>query len=185
MLFDKACGYLILGLLVVTACSPKIDGWQEGNLAVEFSDGPGTPFKLGKTFPSSDSSFQLLAALHRKECYPDCPAYSFIIHQDGRVVWIGRKQVDRYGLFESHLSAPQLLWLVTSFEEQGFFDLNPTYPSKAEFIDELPTSVLQFSWKGRKHQVIRNYFAPPPLLQLEYLMDSLAVQLDWKPLPFD
>lgn len=185
MLYDKAFGYLILGLLAVTACSPKIDGWHKEDTKTELNDGPGTPLKLGKTLPASDSGFQLLAALHRKECYPDCPAYSFVIHQDGRVVWVGRKQVERYGVYESYLSTQQIHLLVTSFEKLGFFDLNPAYPSNARFIDELPTSVLQFSWKGRQHQVVHNYFAPPPVLQLEQLLDSLATQLDWKPLPFD
>jgi hypothetical protein len=185
MLSFKASNYFFLGLLAVTACSPKIDRWLKDDIETTLYDGAGTPLKLGKVIPPPESTFQLLAALHRKQCYPDCPAYSLVVHQDGRVVWVGRAEVERYGLFESYLAPDEIDRLIASFKERLFFDLDPTYPSNARIIDELPTSVLQFSWEGRSHQVLHNYFAPPEVQELEQLLDSLAARLDWSPLPID
>lgn len=53
----------------------------------------------------------------RAGCYGTCPIYTLEIFDDGRVVYTGKRYVDKIGIFEKKLSAQSNLDLFKSFNE--------------------------------------------------------------------
>ena len=133
----------------------------------------------------SDADLKTLTIrMERTGCFGDCPAYTVIIHGDGRVEYNGKANVKEKGAREGRVGADAIRALVNEFAKAKFFTLSEDYSGKncKRYCTDLPTAVTEVTLRDFNHHV-KHYYgcggAPKALFDLESFIDKLADLERW------
>lgn len=100
------------------------------------------------TAPAAVAPLEDELTLERTACSGACPVYSLAIHRDGRVHFVGVKDVAVMGERDWRLEAVYARHLFGEVERSGFLALQPRYSLE---VEEFPGLVLSL----RKHGVVQ------------------------------
>lgn len=125
-------------------------------------------------------SVQPVLIMRKTGCYGSCPVFDIQINSDRTAVWIGRRNVERTGLYRA--AVPKEWWehVKRHTEEQGFFSFSRRYPDDGSVIADLPHTFLTMQRGAIRHTVDNGGNAPLKLRQLEtWLLEQMEV-LEWR-----
>jgi hypothetical protein len=126
----------------------------------------------------------LTVRLERIGCFGNCPAYTVVIHGDGRVEYNGKDNVKEKGAHEGRVGTDVIKALASEFSKAKFFTLSEDYSEQncKRYCTDLPTAVTEVSVRDLSHHV-KHYYgcggAPKALFDLESAIDKLADSERW------
>jgi hypothetical protein len=126
----------------------------------------------------------LVISLERTSCYGNCPAYKVTIHGDGRVEYVGAKDVKLVGKKEGHIQPADLKKILAAFDKAKYLSLKPySYETcTCSICTDMPTATTEIRAKGTSHRVEHYHgcrCAPKELWELEESIDSLVNTKQW------
>ena len=115
--------------------------------------------------------------IERTRCFGDCPAYTFIVAQDGSFRYVGQYGVEHMGEHTGKVSVGRLNQVMAFIGESGYITYEDTY--SASFLDA-PTVYSMMVQEGDT-KVIENYgnTGPATLWAIEQMIDSLLETAEW------
>jgi len=115
--------------------------------------------------------------LERTRCYAACPAYTFIIYNDGSFKYVGEYGVEHMGEYTGNVSLGQLNQVLKFINETDFFNYKDSYSNP--YLDS-STSYIMVKKKD-KLKIIENYAnsGPATLWAIEQLIDDLLATALW------
>lgn len=120
---------------------------------------------------------KIVFTLKKTTCRGRCPVYKMDIFSSGKVLFEGKKYVEKTGKFEKKILKKEVEILEKKFLNANFFDFKDEYTSGKT---DLPNTYISFNYK-EKSKRIRDYDnAPKELKNLEKLLEEIANSKDWK-----
>lgn len=135
--------------------------------------------------PAYTTSSELIARIKKTPCFGQCPVFEASIYANGRVIYIGRKFVERTGTYEASLSKTQLENLLNKAVAANYFSLASTYPTEGRTITDLPSTITYVKIGTQEKEITNNHDAPQALRDFEKLFTGTLEELDWKPISND
>lgn len=133
----------------------------------------------------SDTDLKTLTVrMERTACYGTCPAYTVIIHGDGRVEYNGKRYVKEEGAREGRIGADSIKALANEFAKAKFFALSEDYSGEncKRYCTDFPIAVTEISVRNRSHRVKHDYGCgdvPKSILDLESSIEKVADVKRW------
>ena len=93
----------------------------------------------------------------RSPCFGKCPWDQFTVFADGRIGYVGKRDVERIGTYSGRITADQAEGLKNYLEELGYFEMNEKYDSN---ISDLPSVQMNFYSASKKQEVYIRGDAP-------------------------
>jgi len=113
----------------------------------------------------------LLASIERTACYGRCPMYKITYMDNGQVIYIGRRFVEKVGTYTTLLNEEEINSIKEMAEDFGYFDLDSLYPTS---ISDFPSCITEVSFNGKRKRVIDRHDPPRSLKTFEKFLDSLV-----------
>lgn len=116
--------------------------------------------------------------LERTACSGSCPVYALTLQRNGRVHFVGVKDVALVGQTDWRIEPVFAQHLFGEFERSGFLALSPRYPTE---VEEFPGLSLTVTLAGRAHRVQLGGPGTDELardLDAERLLKRLALTID-------
>jgi hypothetical protein len=117
--------------------------------------------------------------LERTMCFGSCPAYNLEFRGDCTAQYEGFANVEKIGVYRAKVDEASLRVMMDRFNKINFFELNDIYDDR---VTDIPTYTVTYQLGTKKKTVIDRFNPPPGLRELERSLDSVAKQLDWKPI---
>ena len=89
-----------------------------------------------------------LVEFYQSACYGNCPHYSMIIKTDGSVIYTGKRNVDRMGIYQYQLDKREYSDLVKSLKSADLYQYNDKY--NEQVADGQATTIAYHGEKGLK-----------------------------------
>jgi hypothetical protein len=138
---------------------------------------PAAPVSTPEPAPPPEDEL----TLERTACSGACPVYTLAIHRDGRVHFVGVRDVAAEGARDWRMEPMYARHLFSEVERSGFLALGPRYPTE---VEEFPGLVLTLRKDGAVHRVqlggegsaelARDLAAEQMLTRLGVLIDKLT-----------
>lgn len=93
----------------------------------------------------------------RSPCFGKCPWDQLTVFSDGRINYVGKRDVERIGNYSGRISENQAEGLKTYLEELGYFEMKEKYDSN---ISDLPSVQMNFYSASKKQEVYIRGDAP-------------------------
>lgn len=136
---------------------------------------------LGITITTTTAQEEnLLASIERTTCYGNCPYYSAKIYKDGKVLYRGKRHVERLGKHEAQLSTEQLAALKAKAKAANYEQLAPKYPLEGLGMIDFPLCITQVQTAAGLKTVYNRHDAPFDLIAYEEFLDELLEDLEWQ-----
>jgi len=113
---------------------------------------------------------ELIASIKKTPCFGKCPVFEIKLFSDGVVNYIGKKYVDKLGVFEASISVEEAKMLIADIANLGYFSLEENYPNNGQKISDLPNTITFVKNKTESHTITNNHQAPQSLNQIENLL---------------
>ena len=115
--------------------------------------------------------------IERTVCFGTCPAYTFIVKNDGSFRYKGGKYARRQGEFTGNTSVWRFHQIAKFIKDSGYMEMEDAY---TRAITDNPTTFTMVVMNG-KRKVVSNYAdaAPMKLWAIEQLVDSLMEKAAW------
>ena len=113
---------------------------------------------------------ELIASIKKTPCFGKCPVFEIKLFSDGVVNYIGKKNVEKLGVYEANISTEEAKMLIDDISKLGYFSLEENYPNNGRKIDDLPNTVTFVKNKTESHTITNNHQAPRNLNQIENLL---------------
>jgi hypothetical protein len=173
---------LILAMLVIAAFSraqageiadayfknvqADINGWMKSRTNM-----------LSSTSATITNHGVTLVGIEHTVCFGTCPAYTFIVKNDGTFRYKGEKYAERQGDFTGTVPACEFHRLAQFIKDSGYMQLSNTY--ERGITDQ--SSVLTMVVMNGRQKIISDYAAagPPRLWAVEQLIDGLLAHANW------
>src|SRR5215467_4275748 len=99
--------------------------------------------------------------MERKGCLGSCPAYTVVVHGDGRVEYEGREHVKVKGSRQGKTDRETVKWLVGVLAERNFMTIGDDYSANdchcRRFCTDMPSAVTEVSVGSNSHRVWHYY----------------------------
>lgn len=112
----------------------------------------------------------LLASIQRTACFGQCPMYKTTFMDNGEVIYIGKRFVDRIGTYSTLLDVEEINSIKARATEYGYFELDSLYPTP---ITDFPSCITEVQINGKHKRVIDRRNPPDELKAFEKFLDSL------------
>jgi hypothetical protein len=106
-----------------------------------------------------------------------CPVYDIKINNEGMVLYEGKENVARLGLYRSQLPDELFEEIITRFQATNFYQLRDVYITN---ISDQPTTYITFRYEGGYKRIMDYYDAPPALRELEDFIDRSLEELSFR-----
>lgn len=171
--------FLVVIIFVFVMSLPIIDN----NIKAESSDVvKKNQTNITNTSQSSINTDKVNITMSRSACFGACPVYYIEIHEDGKVIYRGYKNVDVIGEQSSTIPMEKVNELVNQFNRIGYFDLEDRYDELA--ITDQATVQTSIRIDGTFKSVY-DYLGAievpelPKLRQLENMIDEVTNSSRW------
>lgn len=147
---------------------------------------PANTAKSGQTeiiqpaLPDAQPARHYLLMFQKTGCYGSCPVFEVRVHSDQEVEWLGKRHVERLGMYRAFVSKEWIEETVRHAQEQGFFNFSARYPDDNSVIEDIPHTITTVQRGAVRHTIDNGGNAPLKLRQLEsYLLERFD-SLEWK-----
>ncbi|MCF8277411.1 MAG: DUF6438 domain-containing protein [Flavobacteriales bacterium] len=113
---------------------------------------------------------QLLASIERTACYGRCPMYKATFLDNGEVIYVGKRFVDKEGTYKTLISQEEVLEIKKKITELDYFGLDSLYPTP---ISDFPSCITEASLNGKRKKVIDRRSPPENLMAFERFLDGM------------
>jgi len=115
--------------------------------------------------------------IERTGCYGTCPAYTFIVKNDGTFRYKGEKYVERIGDFTGTISIWEFHELAQFIRDSAFMELQDNY---SDMVTDSSTVFTMVVANG-KRKTVSNYAGtgPTKLWAMEQCIDKLMEKAKW------
>ena len=171
--------FLVVIIFVSVMSLPIIDN----NIKAESSDViKKNQTNIANINQSSISTDKVNITMSRSACFGACPVYYIEIHEDGKVIYRGYKNVDVIGEQSSTIPVEKVNELVNQFNHIGYFNLEDRYDELA--ITDQATVQTSIEIDGifkSVHDYLGAIEVPelPKLRQLENMIDEVTNSSRW------
>jgi hypothetical protein len=117
-----------------------------------------------------------VVAMEKSPCFGKCPHYSMQIFKDGKVVYNGKANTKKLGIFEKTIDKKELNSIVKAFESSKFSSFNDLYNSE---LADLPSTMLYYADGKTKKSVTGKENRPAEVLKLQYMLEKIADSDGW------
>jgi hypothetical protein len=125
------------------------------------------PTSVSQTMTSEPA---LLASIERTACYGQCPMYKATFLDNGEVLYVGKRFVEKIGTYRTLLSEEEVRSIEKKIVETNYFSLDSLYPTP---ISDFPSCITEASLNGNRKKVIDRRNPPENLKAFEKFLDSL------------
>lgn len=185
---------LILILLIINACSPKLtkpleqttttiqDSVMVDTTAIEVVaiDTVEEVIEPEIIAPPEPVLPVIMTKLKRESCHGKCPVFEIRIYDDGLVFYNGINHVPRIGWHEAQIDSFTLDKIQRKANEIGYFKMKNTYPSYGQVINDLPTTITYMKAGEAEKTITNHHNSPIHLQRFEAYLDELMDNLKWK-----
>ncbi len=112
----------------------------------------------------------LLASIQRTACFGQCPMYKTTYMDNGEVIHIGKRFVEKIGTYSTLLDVEEINSIKERAVEYGYFELDSLYPTP---ISDFPSCITEVQINGKRKRVINRRNPPDELKAFELFLDSL------------
>jgi hypothetical protein len=171
--------FLVVIIFVSVMSLPIIDN----NIKAESSDViKKNQTNIANINQSSINTDKVNITMSRSACFGACPVYYIEIHEDGKVIYRGYKNVDVIGEQSSTIPVEKVNELVNQFNHIGYFNLEDRYDELA--ITDQATVQTSIEIDGifkSVHDYLGTIEVPelPKLRQLENMIDEVTNSSRW------
>jgi len=130
--------------------------------------------KLGKA-----STETPVFTLERTQCRGVCAEYKLSFFSDGRVIYDGKANVSKFGIWRATISRNDITEIVTYFQRLNFFSLENSY---AGGLSQNPVAITSWRQSDRVKTITHDEgspFSPEALTTLEDRIDAAVQSADW------
>jgi hypothetical protein len=117
--------------------------------------------------------------MERTQCKGECPEYKLSFFEDGSVVYEGKANASKSGVWRATVRKETIDDLVLQFQRIGFFTLQPSYGGG---LSQNPVAITSFKWNDRTKTVSHDEgspFSPEALTALEDRVDAAVQSVNW------
>lgn len=125
-----------------------------------------------ETMTEKQTTPQLLASIERTACYGQCPMYKATFMDNGELIYVGKRFVEKIGTYRALLSENEVVEIKNKIVEYKYFDLDSLYPTP---ISDFPSCLTEVRLNGKNKKVIDRRNPPENLKSFEKFLDSLLV----------
>ena len=125
-----------------------------------------------KQFPKN-----AIGRIQRTACFGRCPIYTLTIYEDGTVIYLGQKWVEKEGTYQTKIDLEVFQKLLDKANEIGYFELDDVYDS--DQITDLPSTITTLRQDENLKMVVNRYQGPDKLKGFEQYFDSLFEDVNW------
>lgn len=119
----------------------------------------------------------LVASIQKGMCFGKCPVYKAEIYGNGRVVFIGERNVANIGTFQAEISQDKLQEIVLKAKAFDYTSLNDEYDNK--YVTDLPTTNTYMFIDGKKKAIKSRYGSPAELTSFEKYLHEVIMGLSY------
>ena len=169
--------FSIYTLLICLTCATYAQAGDVQTLFHEqFDESNSNIVKVNATKKQHSHGIEAIG-IERTACYGTCPAYSFIVKQDGSFNYKGENYVEHVGEFTGTIPTFRLKKVLQAIDALNYASLAMQYTSDVTDMPAVYTMVVQ----NGQTKVIENYanVGPAHLWAIEELIDSLIEQINW------
>jgi hypothetical protein len=135
---------------------------------------------------SDDAIARLTLRFERTRCYGDCPAYTVVLHGDGRVEYNGLEHVKVVGSASGHVEPTAIRELVAMLQRVKFTSMGEQQYTAEQCAcrrcTDMSTAITEVSVGDGTHRVEHYYgcgCAPESLFDLEAAIDKAVGVEKW------
>lgn len=136
---------------------------------------PSSEKETTQTMTAEQTEPQLLASIERTACYGQCPMYKATFLDNGQLIYVGKRFVEKLGTYEGLLSEEEVLEIRNKIVEYRYFELDSLYPTP---ISDFPSCHTEVQLNGKRKKVIDRRNPPENLRSFEKFLDSLLIERD-------
>lgn len=130
--------------------------------------------KLGKASTESP-----VFTLERTQCKGMCAEYKLSFYSDGRVVYDGKANVSKAGVWRAMISPREVNEIIGDFQKINYFSLENSYSGG---LSQNPVAITSLRQSDRVKTVTHDTgspFSPEALSTLEDRIDAAVQSADW------
>ena len=119
----------------------------------------------------------ILVSLDKGPCATKCSEYNIKFYKNGYVVYEGKTNVEKYGLYAKKMDAADVKIIQAEFDKNNFFSFDDVYPNPDP---DMPTIIMAYNKNGKIKTITGGLDRPKKVLDLQRIMESLARANDLK-----
>lgn len=177
---------IVILAVVFVACNPKMGEKTVDTKPAEEAVAEAKPTVEAKpsedteTEPTkSDKEVYVMVKFKKTPCYGKCPIYDVQMFNNGRVLYNGKKFVERVGTYEAKMSDADVKMVKQKFFDVEFLDMANEYPIDGQKIMDLPSTIIDFRVGDMIKQVRDKHGAPEKLKEFEKWLADYFDGLNW------
>lgn len=141
---------------------------------------PAVEMKPSAEQGKGDREVYKMVNFKKTACYGKCPVYEVEIYNDGRVVYNGKRFVDRLGIHKATITEKEVKMIRSEFDKVGFIDFAGEYPINGQKISDLPSTIIEYR-AGDMIKVVKDkHDAPEQLKKFEAWLAEYIDGLTYK-----
>ena len=122
------------------------------------------------TETQSSAAPSALATIERTSCFGSCPIYKVTVMDNGELIFVGKRFVERIGTYTTLLTEDDLKALRQMAEDVSYFKMQDTYPT---LVSDFPKCITSVNIDGKKKSILNGENAPRDLIGFERYLDGL------------
>ena len=122
------------------------------------------------TETQSSAAPSALATIERTSCFGSCPVYKVTVMDNGELIFVGKRFVERIGTYTTLLTEDDLKALRQMAEDVSYFKMQDAYPT---LVSDFPKCITSVNIDGKKKSILNGENAPRDLIGFERYLDGL------------
>lgn len=176
-------GILFVFLLTWTACKTKkqTTATQAEKPVVTTPEKPKTePTRPTRPQEPIQEKPYLMASIERTPCFGRCPHYKITVFSDGKVLYEGKRFVEKIGTYEGKIGIDKLKQIEARAKDIKYFEFADRYPTGNDHISDLPAAITYFKYQDKEKTITNRHDSPNTLREYEDFLDSILMNIEWK-----
>lgn len=118
-----------------------------------------------------------LVEVNKGACFGDCPVYHLALNTDGSLIYTGKKNVDKIGVYKTQLTKKQYKAIINSIDESALIELEDQYNE-----DVMDGQITTLEYHGSdKLKKIRTVYSYPLAMEtlVNEMINTSEGDVDW------
>lgn len=137
----------------------------------------GLIFLFGCSVTRQTENAFVVISVEKLPCMGNCPAYKLSIYNNHMVIYEGKENVDKIGVYTTKISKKKFSELQEAFLNSDFFEMKNIYSAR---IMDLQTTYIYFRYNEKEKKILDYYDGPEVLKELVKVVEELNEQNRWK-----
>lgn len=133
-----------------------------------------------QTEPILENVKRTVITLKTTPCYGKCPVFELKFSENQYVTRRGYAHTDNIGSYEARITGKVMEEIVQRAEAAGLYEMQNMYPTRGEFLEDYPSTVVSITDGEREKRIVHIYDAPAALKNFEEYLLSVTKQLRWE-----